>query len=142
MKKELQDRLAALSPAQRALVELRLKKKSAGENTDSIPRRKQQDHCRLSFDQERLWFIQQLDPASAAYNIYTAFRFRGTLQVPVLTRALNEIVKRHEVMRTSFLAPNGTPVQVIAPELEVNIPLFDLRAVAGSNRRASTGSTL
>jgi amino acid adenylation domain-containing protein/non-ribosomal peptide synthase protein (TIGR01720 family) len=139
LRKDLADRLAALSPAQQALINLRLKKKSAGEAATTIPKRKQQNHCPLSLDQERLWFIQQLDPSSAAYNIYTAVRFHGTVKAPVLTRALNEIVQRHEIMRTSFAAPNGAPVQIIAPHLEVRIPLIDLRVIpaAGREREAN-----
>lgn len=129
MKQPLADRLASLSPEQRALLEFRLQKKAAQSSEPSIPIRERRDHLPLSVDQERLWFVHQLDPASAAYNIYTAVRFKGKLQLEALTRSLNEIVHRHEIMRTCFLAPDGQPEQLIAPSLTAAIPLVDLRSI-------------
>lgn len=130
---ELANRLSALSPAQRALLELRIKKRqpAAGE---TIPIRQQGNDCPLSLDQERIWFIQQLDPDSPAYNIYSANRFAGLLDVGVLTRSLNEIVRRHEIMRTTFDASDRVPVQIIVPSLTVDIPLVDLRALPHEER--------
>src|SRR5258708_28474335 len=108
---ELANRLSALSPEQRALFELRLKHQqaSAGPKTETIPRRQQESYRPLSLDQERIWFIQQLDLDSPAYNIYTSNRFTGVLYVGVLARSLNEIVRLHEIMRTTFEAFAGTP---------------------------------
>src|SRR3712207_2953192 len=69
----------------------------------------------LSFAQERLWFIDRLEPGSAVYNIPMAWRLGGALDVDALERALGEIVRRHESLRTVFREVDGSPVQVIAP---------------------------
>src|SRR6185503_18257067 len=68
----------------------------------------------LSFAQERLWFIDQLQPESAAYNIPGGVQLTGALQVAVLEQSLNEMVRRHEALRTSFVERDGQPVQQIA----------------------------
>lgn len=134
--KALSERLAALSPAQRALFELRLKQREAKDQALTIPRRTQANYCALSLDQERLWFIHQLDPVSPAYNIYSAIRFKGQMDVAALTRSLNEIVRRHEIMRTSFATVDGQPVQVIAPHYSAHIPVVDLTHLPAMEREA------
>src|SRR3984893_8207677 len=66
-----------------------------------------------SFAQQRLWFLDQLDPGSAEYNLPLAYRLRGRLDRGVLARSLGEIVERHEVLRTTFGAVGGEPMQVV-----------------------------
>jgi amino acid adenylation domain-containing protein len=90
----------------------------------------------LSFAQERLWFIDQLEPNSAAYNVSTAFRLTGSLNVQALTEAFNEIMRRHENLRTGFTMGRGRPVQVIAAELELSLPLTDLSVLADEEQAA------
>jgi amino acid adenylation domain-containing protein len=87
----------------------------------------------LSFGQERLWFLDQLEPGSPLYNVPVSLRLRGRLNVPALVRAFREIVRRHEVLRTSFISREGGPVQVVAAEAEeaLEIPLVDLRGLRG-----------
>ncbi|MBV7339139.1 amino acid adenylation domain-containing protein [Chloroflexi bacterium TSY] len=81
----------------------------------------------LSFAQERLWFLDQLEGEHAIYNMPAALRIEGALDVTALEQSLSEIVRRHEVLRTNFLAIEGAPVQVIAaPEL-ITIPIVDLQ---------------
>jgi amino acid adenylation domain-containing protein len=80
----------------------------------------------LSFAQERLWFLDQLEPGSAAYNIPDATRLRGPLQVALLERALSEIVRRHEALRTVFRQRGGEPVQVVLPPHATPFPVVDL----------------
>ncbi|PYS94472.1 MAG: hypothetical protein DMF50_12430, partial [Acidobacteria bacterium] len=80
----------------------------------------------LSFAQQRLWFLDQLEPGCAFYNIPAALRLRGALDAEALRRSLNEIVRRHEALRTTFRAAEGEPVQVIAPALELPLPVTDL----------------
>ncbi|HSK76487.1 MAG TPA: condensation domain-containing protein, partial [Thermoanaerobaculia bacterium] len=92
--------------------------------------------CRLSIDQERLWRIQQRDPASPIYNIYQMGRLRGPLSVPRLAAAVDEVVRRHEALRTSFTVLDGRPVQEIAPELRVGVPVVDLRGLPSERREA------
>ncbi|HEU4767477.1 MAG TPA: condensation domain-containing protein, partial [Pyrinomonadaceae bacterium] len=92
----------------------------------TIPRRNRQDDIPLSFAQERLWFLDQLEPGGAAYNMPGAVWLEGDLNVDALERSLNEIVRRHEVLRTTFRAERGRPMQVIAPSLHIALPLVDL----------------
>jgi len=80
----------------------------------------------LSFAQERLWFIAQLEPASAAYNMPAAVRLEGELDVRALGAAFAEVLRRHEVLRTSFPSEDGGPVPRIAPPGPVELPLIDL----------------
>ncbi len=88
----------------------------------------------LSFSQEGLWFIQQMAPDSAAYNIPAAYRLQGKLDVPALKRSIEEIVARHEVLRTTFAVEDGEPFQVIAPELPLEFPVEDLRPLREAER--------
>ncbi|HSD45774.1 MAG TPA: amino acid adenylation domain-containing protein, partial [Pyrinomonadaceae bacterium] len=76
----------------------------------------------LSFAQQRLWFIDQLSSGNTVYNIQVAVRLIGSLDRIALEKALNEIVRRHEILRTSFAVCDGVPVQVIAPEYSVSLP--------------------
>ena len=80
----------------------------------------------VSFAQERMWFLQQLDPASALYNLATPLRLRGRLDVTALARALTEIVRRHEPLRTVFAAVDGQPVQRVRAPSRVSLPVVDL----------------
>ncbi|HVR96471.1 MAG TPA: condensation domain-containing protein, partial [Thermoanaerobaculia bacterium] len=124
-------RLANLSPEKRRLLLNLLQKEAARtEKGRSIPRRTGQGPAPLSFSQQRLWFLDRLSPGSPAYNLSSAVRLRGPLRVEALRRALNEIVRRHEVLRARFEEAGGQPVQVIAPALEIELPLVDLGEAA------------
>ncbi|MDZ8067342.1 MAG: condensation domain-containing protein [Nostoc sp. DedQUE08] len=81
----------------------------------------------LSFAQQRLWFLNQLEPNSTTYNLPFAVRLTGTLNVPALERSLNEIVQRHEALRTTFAIANGQPIQVITPTLTLKLSVVDLQ---------------
>ncbi len=90
----------------------------------------------LSFAQQRLWFLDQLVPNNPFYNISTAVRLNGNLNLTALSQTFNEIVRRHEVLRTTFVLVEGQPVQAIAsllggaqdaPTLNIPIPVVDLR---------------
>ncbi|HSK81092.1 MAG TPA: amino acid adenylation domain-containing protein, partial [Thermoanaerobaculia bacterium] len=80
----------------------------------------------LSFAQERLWFLDRLQPDSPFYNLPLAIEMRGALSVPTLAASLSEVVRRHEGLRTSFPRVNDSPVQRIAPTLDVAPPRVDL----------------
>ncbi len=84
----------------------------------------------LSFAQQRLWFIDQLAQGSGFYNSPHPIRFRGNLDVPAFARTLAEIVRRHEVLRTSLPTVGGRPVQRIAPARASTLPLVDLGGLA------------
>jgi aspartate racemase len=92
----------------------------------------------LSFAQERVWFLDQLEPGTPAYNIRSAIRLTGSLNVAALEHSLNEVVRRHEVLRTSFPAINGLPRQHIAPARRVTLPVVDLRELPEPEREAET----
>lgn len=81
----------------------------------------------LSFAQERMWFFDQLAPGTSDYNVPLAIRVLGPLDVSVLERTISEIVRRHEVLRTTFTNNAGRPVQVIAEALPIKLPIVDLR---------------
>ncbi|HEX9117664.1 MAG TPA: amino acid adenylation domain-containing protein, partial [Anaerolineae bacterium] len=88
----------------------------------------------LSYAQERLWFMDQLAPGSPFYNISHALRIRLPLDVAALERSLNEIVRRHEALRTHFALLDGRPAQVITPELRLPLDLLDLRRLPAEQR--------
>ncbi|MEA2692634.1 MAG: hypothetical protein QOJ16_2021, partial [Acidobacteriota bacterium] len=90
----------------------------------------------LSFAQERLWFLDQLDPGSPAYNVPGVLRLAGRLDVGALTRALREVAWRHEALRTTFAEEGGQPVQVIVPVLDLPVPGIDLAGLPGAAREA------
>src|ERR1044072_5926202 len=123
---EISERIAALTPEQRALFEARLKQKGLRADVtavQTIPRRPDRDSatCPASIDQERLWFIDQLQPGNTAYNIFNASRIRGSLNIPIMERLINEVIQPHKVLRTTLKAGHGPPVQVIAPELTITL---------------------
>ena len=91
----------------------------------------------LSFAQERLWFLDRLTRGGAVYNAPVAMRLSGLLELSRLRAALNAIIVRHETLRTTFAEENGRPVQKIRPILDLEIPLVDLTAVAGSQRETT-----
>ncbi|HEX2268538.1 MAG TPA: amino acid adenylation domain-containing protein [Pyrinomonadaceae bacterium] len=92
----------------------------------------------LSFAQQRLWFLDQLNPNSAAYNIPAVLRLKGPLNIGALNQTLGEIIRRHESLRTTFKIVNGQPVQVINEPGIVNLDAIDLRALNEQERAAQT----
>jgi amino acid adenylation domain-containing protein len=101
-----------------------------------VPRRARSEGLPLSFAQQRLWFIDQLAPNSSFYNIPHAVRLQGRLAAAALEQSLDEIVRRHEVLRTAFLSEGGQPVQAIAPHRRRALPLIDLRRSPDPERAA------
>jgi aspartate racemase len=89
-----------------------------------------------SFAQRRLWFVHQLEPDSPSYNVTIALRLSGGLDVPALERALATIVARHEALRTTFTMVEDEPVQVVAPELQLVLPVADRSAIPATEWEA------
>ena len=89
-----------------------------------------------SFGQQRLWFLDQFEPNSPYYNIPSAARLVGALYIGALERALNEIARRHEILRTTFTTIDGQPHQVIAPRVNIPLPIDDLRAMPDRENEA------
>jgi Condensation domain len=126
---KLKERTEKLSPEKRALLELlRQSKQAPLPVAPVIARRKQENHCPLSFAQERLWFLDQLEPGSPFYNVPSALRLKGDLDIDLLESCLSEIIRRHEILRTTFPVVNGEPVQAIAPATPFKLTRINLRA--------------
>jgi non-ribosomal peptide synthetase component F len=91
----------------------------------------------LSFAQQRLWFIDQFEEgATAFYNMPASVQLEGRLDYRALHRTFNEIVRRHQTLRTAFLAVDGQPVPVVKTSLTLSLPLIDLSALHQSEREA------
>jgi hypothetical protein len=134
---DLSQRIANLSPQKRALLDRRLMNRSVPvTNEQTISRRGMAGPCPLSFAQERLWFLNQLEPDSPAYNMHMAVRMRGALNMEALQKTLDAIVARHEVLRTTFAVVDGIPVQVIAENPSVELPVIALSERPGAEREA------
>ncbi|MDJ0730539.1 MAG: amino acid adenylation domain-containing protein [Crocosphaera sp.] len=80
----------------------------------------------LSFAQERIWFLEQLEPNSTAYNMLEPFRLEGNLNITALEQSINAIINRHDSFRTRFILEGENPVQVVIPKLSITLPLVDL----------------
>jgi hypothetical protein len=90
----------------------------------------------LSFSQERLWFLSELDPDNISYHVPRAIRITGALDVALVRATFTELIRRHEILRTSFPTVEGRPVQVVHPPHPMHLPLFDLRALPADEREA------
>jgi NRPS condensation-like uncharacterized protein len=107
-----------------------------------IKRRTQVGPIPLSFAQQRLWFMDQLNPGSIAYNVPLAVRFNGQLSVDTLEKCLTEIVRRHEILRTHFVTEKGEACQVVAPATAVEIPIVDLSSFPEREQQARVKTLL
>src|SRR3954471_15753985 len=114
----------------RNLLECLLAEEGIGRSSaSSIPVRRNLRETPASFAQQRLWTLHQMHPsAAAAYNIVVAVRLSGALNVPALESSLNEVVRRHEVLRSYFDTVDGQAHLRIRPRLTLDIPVIDLRA--------------
>ena len=90
----------------------------------------------LTFAQQRLWFLEQLEPHATAYLIPWSIRMNGALNADALRNSLNEIVRRHEILRTTFSSVDGQPSQVVAPSLYIPLPVVDLSQFAEREKQA------
>jgi len=107
-----------------------------GAGQERLPRRSEKGPAPLSPAQQRLWFLEQLEPGNPFYNSAVAVRLEGELQVPALQQTLNEIVRRHEVLRTSFARVNGEPVQLVHEAEGVALTVVELSEWAEVEREA------
>ncbi|MEM9164166.1 MAG: condensation domain-containing protein, partial [Cyanobacteria bacterium P01_F01_bin.4] len=116
--------LTNLSPEQKRQLLAKLLQKKAESQTGAKETVSQK--FPLSFAQQRLWFIDQLQPGQTVYTIPAALRLQGPLQPEILERCLNEIVVRHEILRTRFVDESGEPFQVMQPQQAVALPVVAL----------------
>jgi amino acid adenylation domain-containing protein len=89
----------------------------------------------LSFAQQRLWFFNQFEPGSPSYNLPRAVALQGKLNIDALAASLNEIIKRHEILRTSFTISDGQPIQIISDYVNLQLPLIDLQNLPQKQRK-------
>ncbi len=102
-----------------------------------IPVRKDRSGFATSFMQQRIWFLDQLEPNAATYNVSLAVKLEGPLNVALLERSLNDVVKRHETLRTRFNpGANGQPEQIVLPELSINLPIVQVPGEDSSDKRS------
>ena len=100
--------------------------KSASRGAQRIERRNEAGPSPLSFSQEQLWFLDQLAPGSPVYNVVDVIRFEGRYDAEAIGKTLNELVRRHEILRTVFYYGDGRPMQAVLPDIELAFKEIDL----------------
>ncbi len=105
-------------------------------NGPSIKRMSRTGYLPLSFAQQRLWFLHQLEPDNTAYNMPATSRLTGELNPDALERSLTEIITRHEVLRTVFVMKDDEPAQIVLPAKPIRIPVIDLSRLSGNELEA------
>lgn len=136
MSSDLADRIARLSPEQRALLEKRLLAAQPRTPTAETARRDPDAPAPLSSPQARLWLIQQLDPDLYLFNMPSVWHLRGPLNVTALERSFDTIISRHEPMRTGIRVVDGQPVQIVRPFTHLELERQDLSALPHDARDA------
>ncbi|HKR13655.1 MAG TPA: amino acid adenylation domain-containing protein [Pyrinomonadaceae bacterium] len=127
---ELAARRAALSTQKQEVLDALLKQGGEGVvPARVIPVCPPDVSALLSFAQERLWFLDQLEPGTTAYNICVPFRITGRLNVCALAQSVNEMIRRQEALRTTFVAVDGKPVQLLSPWSNQDLPVVDLASL-------------
>ena len=133
----LKDFFAAPTIAQAALLVEAARRESQLGETPPITPVPRDGELPLSFAQQRLWFLDQLTPGQALYNIPGAFRLTGDLDQQALEKSLREIVRRHESLRTTFGAKAGKPYQIIHNDIKLPLEHFDISALPAEEREAA-----
>jgi amino acid adenylation domain-containing protein len=130
-------RLAKLSPEKQALLMRLLNRTGDGARwLPILPQRRTGDPFPLSFAQQRLWFLNQLQPDSSFYNVPDTYRLTGCLDARVLERCFDALVRRHETLRTTFKLVDGEPRQFINDPAPFNLPVIDLTHLPAEGREA------
>ncbi|MEM7593941.1 MAG: amino acid adenylation domain-containing protein, partial [Cyanobacteria bacterium P01_A01_bin.83] len=129
---DINQKIAKLSAEQRALLKLKLNNKRKSNNTNNFKYQtisvgENHNNNPLSFAQQRLWFLNQLEPNNPFYNIPKAVRLRGDLKIQVLQQALDTIVSHHQILHTNYVAENGKPRQINAAPQSVELKIIDLQ---------------
>src|SRR5205085_670578 len=124
---EVLGRVDKLSPERRALLQKILRQQAGwAREPDVISPREGGGPAPLSFAQERLWFLHQMEPEGAGYNMPRSIRLRGSLDAGALERALGALTERHESLRTTFRPVEQGAVQVVHPAAPAHLPVLDL----------------
>ncbi|MDJ0843783.1 amino acid adenylation domain-containing protein [Crocosphaera sp.] len=102
----------------------------------SIVPRETQQALPLSFAQEGLWFLTQLEPNSTAYNMPFIIEIKGSLNINALEKSINEIIKRHEILRTNFISIDGQPTQIINQDINCKLSIHNLKNIPNEQKKA------
>src|ERR1700709_1612665 len=136
----LDKRIAQLSPAKLALLEQKLRKDTAGSRPEAPPATaaRRPNYAPLSFAQERLWFLEQMEPDSCLYNLPTILPLRGPVNPGLVEASVRQIVTRHTALRTRFVVREDSPCQVIAEDVSdaLDFSTVDLRGAAAPSTPA------
>ncbi|HEV2348031.1 MAG TPA: amino acid adenylation domain-containing protein [Actinocrinis sp.] len=133
---DVAQRLAKLSPAQRALLESRIAGRHPAPALGAVPKRDKPNRNRLSLDQERIWLIHQFDETSPVYNVFFGSRLRGPLDADAMERAVDAVVARHEPLRTTFEMDGDRAVQIAHETMTPGLRREDLSAIPADRREA------
>ena len=133
-KTEMIQQITNLTPERRSLLILLLKRDASPDLPILAVSRNQE--LPLSFSQQRLWFLDQLEPGSASYNVSEALRLKGPLNATALEQSVNEIVRRHEALRTTFASGERGPVQIISQTQPIRLTVVDLGNLHQNEREA------
>ena len=131
---DIRRRIADLSPRKRALFEQRLAARHLSQDQDRILAVDPARPIPASFSQQRLWFLSQLEPESAAYNQPTAFKLTGPLDTDALRRSFDELVERHHALRTRLALGGDGLFQVIDKDWSLELPIHDLSGTPTAER--------
>lgn len=132
---ELSQPIGDISPEAQELFQMLLQQQGIDTQlSPTITKRTITSPCQLSFAQQRLWFLQQLNPQNAVYNMPAAIRIQGKLNIPALSQTFQAIGQRHEILRTAFVTIDGQPVQVITPTSSLSLSVVDLQMLPNLER--------
>jgi amino acid adenylation domain-containing protein len=132
---DVNERLARLGPAQRVLLERRLlEQRAVAAAAARIPKRPVGSPCPLSYSQELLWLLSELESSGVAYNAPAAFRLDGPMDAGALQQAIDGLVERHEILRTTYEVMDGRPMQVVAPRGTPELQVVDLSSLPAAER--------
>src|SRR5262245_53625308 len=124
-----------LSAKRRALLEALLSEQGINSpEAQRIPRREEGGQAPLSFAQQRLWFFDQFEPGSPAYNLVSSVLLQGKLDTLALETTFSEVIRRHEALRTTFDVRQGEPVQIIAPPAPLHLQVVSVTHLSASER--------
>jgi FkbH-like protein len=138
---ELSQRINGLSPAKQKLLELHLKKQQMLRDMQiskepALTPVSRNEQMPLSFLQEGIWTVEQLEPGKSVFNLPVTLKLTGQLNLTVLEQSINEIVRRHEALRTTFALRNGQLIQLVVPSLTLTLLVVNLRQLAAQEREA------
>ncbi len=129
------EQIAQLPPEKRELLEMMLLEQGVDlSQVLIVPQSRENNTFPLSFSQQRLWFLDKLEPGSPLYNIPAVLRLKGNLNISALEQSFQEVIKRHEVLRTIFSEENGEAVQVVSETFSFQINQIDLNTIPKTER--------